>query len=342
MSADFFLSLSSALLWLISAGAIALLVLGADRVVTGGSRLAAALGMSPIIIGATVVSLGTTSPEACVSVTAAFEGEPGLALGNGVGSIICDTALIFGLSCVLVRLPIDRFVLRRHGWLQLGAGALLTVTLLLLALARGSFAGIVISRPIGVLFVLLLIGYLYLSVRWARTHPAGLEIPKPGKGARPPWLRAVLNLTILAFGLALVLGASHVLIGSVSELCTRYKVPPDVLAVTVVAFGTSLPELATAIAAIVKGHTELLVGNVVGADILNVLFVIGASATAAPLNVPPHFFYLHIPVMMAALIMLRLWIFIGGKSFSRWQGVPLLLLYGAYCVLLLHKFGGST
>jgi cation:H+ antiporter len=127
---SFFRSLeadSSWVLWLLALGAMGVLVFGADRTVTAAVRLASALGMSKVIIGATVVSLGTTSPEAFTSVTAAFQGRPGLALGNGVGSIICDTALVFGSCCLLRRLPLNRFVLNRHGWLQLGAGTLLTI-----------------------------------------------------------------------------------------------------------------------------------------------------------------------------------------------------------------------
>ena len=140
---------------------------------------------------------------------------------------------------------------------------------------------------------------------------------------------------VLAMGLVMVIGGAQVMVGSVGELCGRYGVPPDVLAVTLVAFGTSLPELATAIASIVKGHPELLVGNIIGADILNVLFVIGASATAVPLEVPAAFFYLHLPVMMVALVLFRLFVFGRGGRFRRWEGIPLLAVFGGYYAILL-------
>jgi len=115
----------------------------------------------------------------------------------------------------------------------------------------------------------------------------------------------------------------------------RLRVPRSVLAVTVVAFGTSLPELATALAAVIKGHPEVLLGNVIGADILNVLFVIGASAAAVPLRVPPEFYYLHVPVMLAALVLLRVYIFLPGGRFRRWQGGVLLALFVGYYASLL-------
>jgi len=332
---------SSWALWLLAVGAIAVLVFGADRAVGAAVRLASVLGMSKVIIGATVVSLGTTSPEAFTSVTAAFQDKPGLALGNGVGSIICDTALVFGLCCCIRRLPLNRFVLNRHGWLQLAAGTLLTVVILVLAAVAGRLGGVVIPRPVGFVFVALLLGYLYVSVRWAREHPEIVQekARKAGPGAEHRLRRALVNLLVLAVGLGLVVFGSNVLVGSASALCHRYGVPENVLAVTLVAFGTSLPELVTAIASLVKGHAELLVGNIVGADILNVLFVIGASAAASPLKVAGEFFYLHLPVMMLVLILLRAFIFISGDRFHRWQGAVLLAIYVGYYAVLVVGFG---
>jgi len=332
---SFFHGQTSWLLWVLTGGGIALLVYGADRTVGSAVRLAATLGLSKVIIGATVVSLGTTSPEAAVSVKAAWQGDPGLALGNGVGSIICDTAMIFGLCCLIRRLPLNRFVLNRHGWLQLGAGTLLTATALAFWAISGDINNVVIPREIGLVFVALLIGYMCLSVHWSRRHPE--TIPAEAAAGAPPRnakaRRALMDLGLLAFGLALVVGGSEVLIGSVKEIALRLDVPQAVIAVTLVAFGTSLPELVTAIASLVKGHSELLVGNIVGADILNVLFVIGASAVAQPLKVDPLFFSLFLPVMMVVLILLRVYIFTSGSSFRRWQGVPLLAIYVVFTIL---------
>ncbi|MBS3733458.1 MAG: sodium:calcium antiporter [Phycisphaerae bacterium] len=333
---------AEAWLWLLAVGAIVLMVVGADRAVSGAARLATALGMSTVLIGATVVSLGTTSPEAAVSVSAALRGDAGLALGNGVGSIICDTALVFGLGCLLVRLPLDRFVLRRHGVLYLAVGTMLTAVVIGQALVKTDATAARIPQWIGFVFVALLAIYMYLSVRWARQHPS--MIPDEAKVAvsRRHTVRvALVSFAFVVVGLGLVVFGADVLIGSVKELATRYEVPQDVLAVTMVALGTSLPELATAIAAIVKGHPELLIGNVIGADILNVLFVIGVSAAATPagLDVPETFVHLHVPVMMGALVLMGAYIFTGGRRFHRWQGVPLLCLYGGYYVALVLLFG---
>jgi len=326
-----------ALLLFFAAVAIGVLVLGADRAVMAAVRMARAIGMSTVIIGATVVSLGTTSPEAFVSVTAAIKGKGGMALGNGVGSIICDTGLIFGLCCCLGRLPKDRFILRRHGWLQLGAGVLLAAVLFVLVWINGGFVGVVIPRIVGVLFLVLLCGYMWISVVWTRQHPTQLSDHKNKAVAGASRSPSVItrSLAELAIGLALVLVGSDLLIGSVEELAVRCSVPRSILAVTLVAFGTSLPELVTGITSIAKGHPELLIGNVIGADILNVLFVIGASATAVPLSVSVEFYYLHIPVMLLSLVMLRTFIWAKGPEFRRSQGIWLVATFLGYYAIML-------
>lgn len=347
-----FESQATLVLWLFSAVAIAVLVYGADRAVSAAVRLAAALGMSTVLIGATVVSLGTTAPETFVSVTAAFAGDSGLALGNGVGSIICDTALIFGLGAMITRLPKNRFILSRHGWLQLGSGVLLASTVALLAWQHGGITGVLMPRWVGGLFLVLLVGYLWISVVWARKHPdqvpaevseeLAVDPNLPGPKMKKRKHSALANLLILAIGLLMVILGSNVLVGSVDVICKRIGVPDSVLAVTLVAFGTSLPELVTALMSIRKGHPELLVGNIIGADILNVLFVIGASASAVPLEVPTEFFYLHLPVMLLALLLLRAYIFLPSEKFSRWHGVLLLLVFlGYYTTLLVLVVNGT-
>ena len=330
----FFVSQGDATLWLLVAASVAMLVLGADRAVSSAARLAAVLGLSKVIIGATIVSLGTTSPETAVSVNAALKGDGGLALGNAVGSIICDTALIFGLGCCLVRLPKDRFILNRHGWLQLGSGVLLAGVLLVLWALAGDINAVVIPRVVGFGFLALLLGYLYLSVRWSRRHPEMTPL-EAGETMKPNHLtrRAVGNLLMLGAGLALVVFGSEVLVGSSRTICVRYGVPEAIIAVTVVAVGTSVPELVTAIVSIIKGHSELLVGNIIGADILNVLFVTGASAAAVPLKVDPMFYTFLVPVMIGVLVLFRIYIFMPGKTFQRWQGVPLLVIYAAFVLM---------
>lgn len=336
---------SQVLLLVIVVITMAAVIKGADWLVEGAAGIAARLGMPKVIIGATIVSLGTTAPETAVSVLAAFSGNSGLALGNGVGSIIADTGLIFGLGCVLVALPADKFVLSRQGWVQFGSGLLLAGVCWGLFAAYGSAA--IVPRGFGVVLLALLVAYLYLSVRWARAHAYGEPHIISGPAGEPVATdmhehageRSTAMLVVLGLlGLIIVIAAGDGLVGSVSELARQWSVPDVVIAGTIVALGTSLPELVVGMQSLRKGHAELLVGNVIGADILNVLFVIGASAVAAPLAIASDttsFVYVALPAMMAMLIYFRLCIFKASRDghFSKWMGYPLLAGYVIYSVV---------
>lgn len=316
-------------LLLIIVVSVALLSKGADWMIDGVVDLAQRTGLPKIVIGATVVSLGTTLPEAFVSVTAAFLGNPGLALGNGVGSIIADTGLIFGLTCVLVTVPVNRFILNRTGWVQVGSATLL-LAIALVALVTASGGEPVLGRWVGLLFLSLLVGYLFITYRWAK-RGAGVLVDEELATHEPKPLPTVWLLIV--GGLTLVIAGARVLVPAASEIAVRAGVPEDVIAATLVAFGTSLPELMTAIAAIRKGHPEITVGNIVGADVLNVLFVIGAAAVAAPLAIPDNFFFFHFPAMMIILISFRVFVSTAGAAFRRWQGAWLLAVYCVYVAL---------
>jgi cation:H+ antiporter len=336
--------LPTPLLFFVLAAGIAAVVKGADSLVDGAVGLSRRMGVPKVIVGATVVSLGTTTPEAAVSVMAAFTGNPGLALGNSVGSIICDTGLIFGICCLVTRLPIDRFVLNRHGWIQFGAGALLVVVSLIFWDREEGIGQI--PRMAGVAFIGLLFAYMLISIRWARLHTEfqplihgkTSEELAEAEAAKPVALEALR----LIIGLAFVVAASRLMIETVTIICERFHVPASIIAATLVAFGTSLPELVTAVASIVKGHRELVVGNIVGADVLNVLFVTGAAACAAPLEVEPHFLTLNYPLMMAVLILFRLVIFFSGRTFARWPGFLFLGLYVLFVIGSLAATGAQA
>ena len=330
------------MLLLVAAGAIYYLMLGADWLVEGAAGLAERLGMPKVIIGATIVSLGTTSPEAAVSVMAAWEGKAGLALGNAVGSVIADTGLIFGLGCVLAVLPADRFVLRRQGWVDIGSAMLLAVLCYSMFAIHGDQA--VLGRWVGYLLVALLVAYMLMSVRWSRQHPQGGPFVESEEevAERAKQKSAAALLGFVLIGLVLVVLSSRFVIGSVEQLAVLWGVPRVVIAATLVAFGTSLPELMVGITALRRGHPDLLVGNVIGADILNVLFVVGASAVAAELpivdpdaSVPRIFLYLHLPTLVLIIGLFLCYILASSKRghFRRWYGVPLLILYFAFVIM---------
>jgi len=328
---EFVAELSTASLLGIITVCIVLLSKGADWMVDGVVDLAERTGLPKIVIGATVVSLGTTLPEAFVSVMAAYMGNPGLALGNGVGSIIADTGLIFGLTCVLATVPVNRFILNRTGWVQVGAAVLL-VAVAVIPLLRGD-AEPVLERWVGFLFLLLLVGYLYITYVWARQGSVMVMGEEEEDG--PPALTGIGRSWLMVVGgLVMIAAGARVLVPAASEIALRFGVPDDVIAATMVAFGTSLPELMTAIAAVRKGHPEITVGNIVGADVLNCLFVIGAAAVATPLAIPENFYHFHFPAMLVVLFSFRAFISMNRSGvFRRWQGFWLLAVYTVYVVL---------
>ena len=301
---------------------------GADWLVEGAAQLSFRLGVPKIIVGATVVSLGTTSPEAAVSVLSAIQGNSGLALGNAIGSMICNAGLIFGLGCLISRIPVDRFILRRHGWLQFGSGVLLVVMVLASKLL---FDIPVINRPMGLIMVALLVAYMWLSIYWARQHPNLAAETTTATRAVP------FCLLLVGVGLVLVVVGAKCLVGSAEQICLIIGVPEAVLAATLVAFGTSLPELVTALTSIKKGHPEILVGNILGANILNILFVVGVSAAAAPIDFPLHItrevLYIQIPTMVTILLLFQICSLASRKTFSKLCGLPLLLIYAAFLVI---------
>jgi cation:H+ antiporter len=308
---------------------ITMLSLGADWMIDGVVDLAERTGLPKIVIGATVVSLGTTLPEAFVSVMAAYMGNPGLALGNGVGSIIADTGLIFGLTCILAAVPVNRFILNRTGWVQFGAAVLLVLISVGVLLISDSEPRL--GRWVGFLFLALLAAYLYITYVWAKQ---GSGVLPEDEVAEHELMSVGRSWLLIVGGLTLVIVGARVLVPSASEIAMRVGVPDDVIAATMVAFGTSLPELMTAIAAVRKGHPEITVGNIVGADVLNVLFVIGAAAAASPLVIPMNFYYFHFPAMLIILFSFRVFISMNSEGvFHRWQGYWLLGVYLCYVIL---------
>ncbi len=297
---------------------------GADWLVDEAVILSTRWGLGKAVIGATIVSIGTTTPEAAVSVLSALQGEPGLALGNAVGSIICDTGLILGLASLIAPLPLNRQLASRLSNVQVGAGILLVLGCFPWTSPAKVFTqGGTLLQPIGWVFVALLGLYIYQSIRWASALGANPEndeeeVEAEGTGGFGTLLK-------LIGAIAIVVLSAQILIPTVIEIADRIKVPEHIISATLVAFGTSLPELVTAITAVRRGHGELAVGNIIGADILNVLFVAGvsASATQGGLQADGQFFQFLFPAMVFILIVFRCGIFVSGDQLKRPFGVVL-------------------
>ncbi len=325
---DLFIQWPTIALFIAIAFSLLLLSKGADILVDEAVSLSIRWGIPKMIIGATIVSLGTTLPEATVSVMAAVKGNPDLALGNAIGSIIADTGLIIGISALIGRLPVDKSVVNRQGKIQLFAGFLLAIVALPM-FSRTSNGNI--SQITGGIFLLLLAAYILITIHWSRTaHGAMDQLKEDGV----PLTMVMLKLI---FGVFLVIVSSQILISSVEITAVRIGIPQGIIAATLVAFGTSLPELITCVTAVRKGHGEIAIGNIVGADILNVLFVIGSSAlvTKGGLDVPFVFYRLQIPAMLIILTAFRIFTSKAeeGEEINKTEGMVLFGMYAIYIVL---------
>ena len=327
---NFLINLPTYLLLIVGVVMLFTLSKGADILVNQAVSLSIRWGVPKIIIGATIVSLGTTLPEASVSVLAAINGNPDLALGNAVGSIIADTGLIIGLSSLIGRLPLDKSTVDKQGRIQYLSGVLLVlVSLPFLSSGPGGN----ISQIIGIMFLLLLASYIYYSIKLAKDTPVN-DISVDDVPENPEKESIFLQIILLIAGIALVILSSKILIPTVEIGATRIGIPQSIIAATLVAFGTSLPELITAVTAVRKGHGELAIGNIIGADILNVLFVVGgaSAATSGGLAVPSSFYKLQFPTMLIVLFAFR-YFSKKGSDIDKKEGIFLLGMYVVYIIL---------
>ena len=306
---------------------------GADILVDNAVSLSLQWGIPKMVLGATLVSLGTTVPEASVSVAAAIQGNPDLSLGNAIGSIIVDTGLIIGIAALLGNLPIDKMLVKRQGRLQFIFALLLALVCLPIFSNGGTGR---IYQWVGFVFVFLLCCYMYLSFKWAKE--SSLEASRQEQNEEDEKKGNVaLELFLMFLGIAIVVISSKILIPSVAVVAKKIGIPQSIIAATIVAFGTSVPELVTAITSVRKGVGELAVGNVVGADILNVLFVLGLSAAVTPqgISVPFYFYYLQIPSMLLILIVFR---FCSTRKSGVIGKVGGVILFSSYIVYLILNF----
>lgn len=321
-------SFSTLVLVIIAAIMLLILSKGADLLINEAVSLSYQWGVPKVIIGATIVSLGTTLPEVSVSVIAALNGNADLALGNGIGSIIVDTGLIIGLASLFGVLPVSKEIVNRQGKIQVAAGVLLTIVCLpFLSSGPGGH----ISQVMGFFFLLLLVLYIFLSIYWSK-NTSDLSL---GETVILENTSAFVRLLKMAFGILLVISSSKVLIHSVEISAIRVGIPQSIIAATLVAFGTSLPELVMAISSVRKGHGELAIGNIVGADILNVLFVIGGAAavTKAGLVVPANYYKLQFPALIIILFLFRHFTKKDNDEITKKEGSILLLAYLIYLTL---------
>lgn len=295
---------------------VVLLWTGGEFLVRGASVLARALGMSPLVIGLTVVAFGTSSPELAASLAAVFKGAPAVALGNVVGSNIANLGLILGASALVLPLATRaRFVLRE-------VPCMIAVSALVWPLAADGVTG----RLEGALLVAGLALYLAVLVRSDEPPPVVAEFEAEYSDGRP---RLGRSLAAVGAGMALLVGGAHLLVEGAVGTARALGVPEVVIAVSLVAAGTSLPELASCLVAARRGEADLVLGNLVGSNVFNVLGILGVTAALRPVAVPFADVRADYWVMMG-LSLLVIPFLLPGRRIARLEGAVLLAIYVGY------------
>lgn len=314
---------------LAAAGGLAALVVGAELLVRGASHLSERLGIAPLVIGLTVVAYGTSTPELAVSIRAGLAGRPGLALGNALGSSIFNILLILGLASVLAPLAVSRHLVRVDVPIMIGVTAL---TYLLALDGR-------LGRPDGLLLLGTGLAYTVGQILSGRRGGRG---PEPDEARSPPAPRSwPLDAAQVLLGLGMLAMGAGWLVDGAAALARWMGVGETLIGLTVVAAGTSLPEVATTVVAGLRGARDLATGNVIGSNVFNLLVVLGAAAALSPggLSVPEHALHFDFPVALAVAFAC-LPIFFTGHRIARWEGGLFLAYYVAY-VLYLFLSSGS-
>ncbi len=315
---------------------IGLLISGAEALVRGSSRLAAAFGISPLVVGLTVVAFGTSSPELVVTVQASLAGQADLAIGNVVGSNITNVLLILGIAAVLLPLTVAQKLVRLDVPIMIG------VSVLMFVLGRDG----TISRLDGTLLFVGIISYIIFSIRASRRESLQIQQEYADEYGQPlpvdhgRWFK---NIMLIIGGLVLlILGARWIVTGAVA-FAEAMGVSQLVIGLTVIALGTSLPEIAATVVASLRGERDIAVGNVVGSSIFNILAVLGVAALSTPagITVSATALAFDIPVMIAVALAC-LPIFLHGHQIYRWEGFLFLSYYGAYTIYQLLNASRSA
>lgn len=299
------------------------LIKGGDWFVDGASALARRFHLPELLIGATVVSIGTTLPEVMVSTMSALSGHGEIAYGNAIGSVICNAALIAAITIAVRPGKVDPKTLKMPVLFFFAAAAIYCVA----AYGFGKF-----TRPMGFIMLAMFVAYMAANIHQMKNAPA--EEHEEEEETMP--LSRMLMLLVL--GAVLIAMGANLLVDNGTLIAQALGVPESVIALTFVALGTSLPELVTAITSLIKGHSDLSLGNVVGANVFNLVLVSGVSVALAPFTVPQSAtifgmnssLVLEIPVMIAVMVLLTAPALVKGKL-SRVQGVALLVIYAVFC-----------
>lgn len=313
--------------------------LGADWLVTSASRLAEKLGLSPLVVGLTIVAFGTSAPELVVSVTAAWRGQPGLAIGNVMGSTVANVGLIVGIAALTRPIAVHRRVLKRESPL------LIFVLALVMVLSFNNALG----RLDGLVLITGFSFYMFFLLRWGieEGHSLNQTPSVDGVPETPPEPKQsersslIWNTVRILIGLAALLIGGRGLVDSATDIARFYNLPEEVIGATMLAIGTSLPELASTLAAAVRGLGDIAIGNVVGSNIFNLGFVLGISAMVGDLQLTPSTVIRQVVPALIFCAALIPFAYSGGKV-NRWEGAILLGGYATFIFWVLQANQSTT
>ena len=314
---------------LLFAVGLVLLIKGGDWFVDGATGIAKRFNLPDIVVGATVVSIGTTLPEVMVSTTGALQGSGAMAYGNAIGSIICNTALIAAISIVCNPGPVNTKSMKTPAIFFFASAGLYCLASYVL----GTF-----PRWMGFVMLAIFVTYMVLTVRNGMKNPDEAHEEEAEEGKKRT---LIMELVLLVVGAAVIAVGADLLVEHGQIIAIGLGVPETVVALLFVALGTSLPELVTTITSLRSGHASLGVGNVIGANVFNLVLVSGVAVSLAPFDVPCENFLLNtglnmslvleIPVMLGVMALMIFPTF-ASKKLARWQGILLLGIYLAFCV----------
>lgn len=314
---------------LLVAGGLVLLALGGEALVRGAVGMAARLGISPLLAGLTIVGFGTSMPELATSVRAALAGSPGIALGNVVGSNIANILLVLGLSAVILPLAVNPASFQRDSLAMAGSAVL----------AAGAVLTGVIGTLAGTVLVVCLVGYIWWAYRSESAVPcpeAERHIHEAEDRPVPPGTGPVVLGGMIIAGLAMAVFGAGLLVDGAVVLAAAAGVSESVIGLTIVAVGTSLPELIACVVAVLRGHADVALGNVVGSNIYNLCGILGITALIQPIAVPPEILAFDIWVMLGVTMLLIMQLR-SGWQLSRIEGAGLMAIYAGYTALLAMR-----
>ena len=306
---------------------MALLIKGADFFVDGASNIAKALKIPSLIIGLTLVSLGTSMPEASVSINSAISNMNDMSVGNVVGSNIFNTLLILGFSAIFVPLVIDSDMKKFDIPIMiLFSGLLILFSFIITPL--------ILDRLEAITMLVLFVGYMiFLIMRAKKAKPTLKEKEEDNKEEKkkPIWL----SILLVVFGVAGIIFGGNIVVNNASKIAIRLGMSEILVGLTIVAVGTSLPELVTSIVAAFKKENDIAVGNAVGSNIFNIVFILGTSATISPLIISSEAIYDMLVMTAAGIILMLIALF--SKKMNKWQGVAMFLCYVAYLTYIIIR-----